>query len=136
MMVFVDSSAFLALLNRADRHHPSAAAAWEGLLSDPVDLRTSNYVVLETAATVQRRFGVAAARAFLLDLVSSVFIDWVSPELHDAGVSGVLVATRRDLSIVDCVSFELMRELGIETAFTFDAHFGEQGFECLPGAAR
>jgi predicted nucleic acid-binding protein len=43
------------------------------------------------------------------------------------------VAGQRDLSLVDFVSFELMRREGIRTAFTFDRHFAEQGFECVPG---
>jgi len=33
---------------------------------------------------------------------------------------------------VDCISFEVMRGLGITTAFTFDRHFAEMGFEVLP----
>ena len=31
-----------------------------------------------------------------------------------------------------CVSFEMMRLLGLDTAFTFDAHFADQGFRCIP----
>jgi predicted nucleic acid-binding protein len=46
--------------------------------------------------------------------------------------SALLTANRRQLSLVDCVSFEMMRRLGIKTAFTYDRHFSEQGFECLP----
>ncbi|MFB3882188.1 MAG: type II toxin-antitoxin system VapC family toxin [Armatimonadota bacterium] len=132
MSVFVDSSAFLALLNSADRHHPAAAAVWEQLLSEAADLRTSSYVVLETAATAQTRFGLESARAFLLDMAPSVLVHWVFEELHDAGVSVLIAAARRGLSLVDCVSFELMRERGIEKAFAFDPHFADQGFECLP----
>jgi predicted nucleic acid-binding protein len=30
------------------------------------------------------------------------------------------------------VSFEIMRTLGIKTAFTFDPHFKEQGFTAIP----
>ena len=36
---------------------------------------------------------------------------------------------------VDCVSFSVMRRLGVRDAFAFDAHFGEQGFTCLPALA-
>jgi len=50
-----------------------------------------------------------------------------------AGVSALLTSGREQLSLVDCVTFELMRQLGIRTAFTFDRHFEEQGFTCLPG---
>jgi uncharacterized protein len=43
----------------------------------------------------------------------------------------VLAAARRNLSLVDCVSFELMRRLGIRRVFCFDPHFAEQGFELV-----
>ena len=40
-----------------------------------------------------------------------------------------MAAGRRDLSLVDCASFEVMRRSGIRTAFAFDPHFGEFGYE-------
>ena len=42
----------------------------------------------------------------------------------------LLAEGRRKLSLVDCVSFELMRDKGRHTGFAFDAHFNEQGFDC------
>jgi predicted nucleic acid-binding protein len=52
--------------------------------------------------------------------------------MHQAAVSALLVAGKRNLSLVDCVSFEVMRQGGIRTAFTLDWHFNEQGFEIIP----
>jgi predicted nucleic acid-binding protein len=40
----------------------------------------------------------------------------------------VQAANRRSLSLVDCVSFVVMRQLAIRDAFAFDRHFEEQGF--------
>lgn len=40
-----------------------------------------------------------------------------------------LVTQRRAPSLVDFVSFEVMRERGITTAFAFDDDFRRQGFE-------
>jgi predicted nucleic acid-binding protein len=44
----------------------------------------------------------------------------------------MLTASKRNLSLVDCVSFEIMRALGIKTVFAFDPHFAEQGYRCIP----
>jgi len=44
----------------------------------------------------------------------------------------VLSVARKRVSLVDCGSFYVMRRLGIKRAFTFDRHFTEQGFECVP----
>jgi predicted nucleic acid-binding protein len=41
-------------------------------------------------------------------------------------------AARRKLSLVDCISFQTMREYGAPTAFCFDPHFREQGFDTIP----
>ena len=46
-----------------------------------------------------------------------------------AVISALLAAAKKNLSLVDCVSFELMGNLGIRTAFAFDAHFKDAGFE-------
>lgn len=47
-------------------------------------------------------------------------------------MQNVLTANRRQLSLVDCSAFETMRRLDIETVFTFDEHFREQGFNVIP----
>ena len=44
--------------------------------------------------------------------------------MHHA-VAALLAANCRQLSLVDCTSFQAMRQLGIATVFTFDAHFVE-----------
>lgn len=43
-----------------------------------------------------------------------------------------MIGTRRQLSLVDCTSFEAMQRRGLTQAFTFDAHFAERGFEVIP----
>ncbi len=46
-------------------------------------------------------------------------------------MSALLTAGRRDLSLVDCVSFDSMRRQGVPDAFAFDQDFVEQGFRLL-----
>ncbi|MCJ7583021.1 MAG: hypothetical protein MUP98_21090 [Candidatus Aminicenantes bacterium] len=47
-------------------------------------------------------------------------------------VSTHLIANRRSLSLVDCVSFEVMHRTGVRKAFAFDRHFKEYGYEIYP----
>ena len=132
MSVFVDTSAFLALLDRDDEHHEAAQDTLEELASRDENLVTNNYVLLETFALTQHRLGLKAARTFQENFFPLLDIEWVDEQSHMTGVTGVLTAARRKLSLVDCVSFDIMRRLGIREAFTFDKHFKEQGFQCLP----
>jgi predicted nucleic acid-binding protein len=132
MTVFVDTSAFYAVFDRDDANHRAAKEVWTRLLREGTPLFTSNYVLLETTALLQHRLGVVAVRSFHEDVAPLLRIEWVTAELHRAGVEAVLTAARKKLSLVDCVSFQSMRQLGIRTAFCFDAHFGEQGFATEP----
>jgi predicted nucleic acid-binding protein len=131
-MVFADTSALYVLLDRSDREHARVAAAWKDLLLKRTGLLTTNYVLLETSALLQRRIGDAAIRAFHEDVVPVLTVDWVDEHRHDAGVQAVLAAGRRHLSLVDCISFQTMRAHGLRSAFSLDSHFREQGFRLLP----
>jgi predicted nucleic acid-binding protein len=132
MRIFIDTSAIYALLDRDDIEHKKAKKIWIDLIHSDNILITSNYVLVESFALIQNRLGLEAARGFQEDIIPLVNIEWVNAETHKSGLSALLAATRRKLSLVDCVSFEIMRTLGIKTVFAFDPHFAEQGFQCIP----
>jgi uncharacterized protein len=54
-MIFVDTSALYAVLDRDDQNHPLAKSAWSSLLQADDTLIVTNYVVVETTALVQHR---------------------------------------------------------------------------------
>ena len=88
--------------------------------------------LLETVAVLQRRFGIQSVRAFHADIIPVLNVEWIDAALHRAATAALLAAGRRGLSLVDCTSFEVMRRLGLNTAFAFDADFADQGFNTLP----
>jgi predicted nucleic acid-binding protein len=130
--IFVDTTALYAALDRDDRFHPPAARAWEELLAGSDTLLTSNYIIVETVALVQRRLGMDAVRACADRLFPVLATEWITEDDHRVGLAALLAANRRDLSLVDCVSFRLMRRMRVRRAFTFDPHFAEQGFDTIP----
>lgn len=132
MSVFVDTSAVLALLNADDAKHSQVAAAWRALVGAEEGFVTSSYVLIESFALTQARLGLAAARALVSDFVPALEVVWVDETLHRAALSAWLIAGRRDLSLVDCVSFEIMRRRSMPRALTLDRHFRQQGFLPLP----
>lgn len=132
MSCFVDTSAIIAVLDRNDRNHARARSAWNELLDAREVLVSSNYVVLESSALIQSRFGMEAFRHFHEDVFPLFTLQWVDAQMHLAGVQSALTASRRELSLVDCISFEIMRRKGVQRAFAFDRHFPEQGFQCIP----
>ena len=132
MTVFVDTSALVAVLNARDQYHSQAKHLWTALIHQEETLVCTNYVLVETLALVQRRLGIEAARVLQEDITPILHIEWITDVPHLAGIAAVLVAGHRHLSLVDCVSFEVMRRMGIKTAFAYDRHFAEQGFDCIP----
>jgi uncharacterized protein len=129
---FVDTSALLAVLDADDAQHARASRAWRDLVSGGESLLTSSYVLVETVALAQARLGLEAARALDTDVMAVIQVVWVDGTLHRPAMTALLTARRRDLSLVDCVSFEAMRRAGVTRVFAFDRHFREQGFSLVP----
>ncbi|MBN1315470.1 MAG: PIN domain-containing protein [Anaerolineales bacterium] len=132
MNIYVDTSALYAILDSDDKNHQLATKAWKNLLNQETTLVAGNYVLLESFALVRHRLGLDALRTLQEVIVPILQIEWVNEELHQSGVAAQLTAASRKLSLVDCISFEIMRRNGIRRAFTFDRHFSQQGFDTIP----
>jgi len=133
MNVFVDTSGFYAVLDADDEKHDAARSVWKKILESPNRLFTSNYVLVETLALIQNRIGMECVGVFTADIQPLVNVFWVDEGTHKSAHHALLVSARRSLSLVDIVSFEVMRRLDLTHAFCFDVHFAEQGFHVLPG---
>ncbi len=132
MNIFIDTSGFIAVLDMDDASHARAAKTWTDILTSEETLVTTNYVLVETCALVQNRLGMTAIKVFQEAIVPVLRIEWIDKAVHHAAMGVMFAAVRKKLSLVDCVSFETMRLLGVATVFTLDKHFKEQGFICLP----
>jgi predicted nucleic acid-binding protein len=130
-VIFVDTSALLAFLDRDAARHADVVAAMTPALAARTGV-THNYVVVETEALVHRRHGGVAVRKLLRDVLTLIEIVWVTPELHAAAVEAHLADLRRRTSLVDHTSFVVMRERGIDGALALDRHFGPAGFSVSP----
>lgn len=126
-MIFVDTSAFYALADAGDPHHPDARRLLSALLEEEEGLFTHNYVLIETIALVQNRMGTEAALQ-VADSADAFEIEWVDRALHESALRAMKRARRRKISFVDQVSFLLMRSRGIDRAFAFDRDFRREGF--------
>jgi uncharacterized protein len=131
VICFVDTSALFAVLDRSDLNHNAARQIWEQLLANNDTLISTNYILLETSALIQTRLGLDALRTFYQDVVQILMIHWVDEATHSAAVGAVFTGARKSVSLVDCVSFEIMRRRSINKVFTFDKHFAEQKFQVV-----
>jgi len=132
--IFVDTSAFYALLDRSDKNYKAASALWPSLLDFNITLLTTNYVVSETIALLQNRIGFEAANLWYKDILGTLDVLWIDAETHERGLALWLNLGRVGLSFVDGVSFVTMHQHEIEKAFCFKPYFSDHGFTLLEPA--
>jgi uncharacterized protein len=102
--------------------------AWEVGNENADGFVTTNYVALESVSVGRRRWGLRAVTTLVEDFLPLVDLLWVGEDDHAAAVDSLLTSKRRQFSLVDCVSFAVMRRLGIREYLALDPHFAEQGF--------
>jgi predicted nucleic acid-binding protein len=130
--VFVDSSAYLALLDRTDEHHAQAAAILDHLADVRTRPFTTNILVIEAYSLVLSALGRTAAVRFLLgSMTSSTVVVRARARDEERARQILLQYDDRDFSFVDAISFAVMERLHIARAFTFDRHFAQYGFTIL-----
>jgi predicted nucleic acid-binding protein len=127
-VIFLDTSAIYAWADTADPNHERAVRRLTAILERGEELLTHNYVVVESTALLQARLGVSAAIKLARDSAAFV-IEWIDDDLHALGVRELERSKRRHLSLVDHVSFLVMRRRSVAMAFAFDPDFTAAGFQ-------
>lgn len=129
--VYLDTVGLVALWDEADQWYAAAETAFTQILSQRRQFVATSYVLLECGNTAARRAyrnDVSVLRQKLElrnELIVPTDEDWRNAwEAYDRGEAG-------QAGIVDHVSFEVMRRLGISDAFTNDSHFQAAGFTTL-----
>jgi predicted nucleic acid-binding protein len=129
-VIFVDTGPFLALYRKRDQYHAEAARLWREL--QPPFL-THNHVVDEFATGFGRLIGFREAADRVGDWYASTQLRVVPATREDEmeALQWMRKYAHQRISFTDCVSFAMMRRLRIATAFTFDRHFRDAGFQVI-----
>jgi predicted nucleic acid-binding protein len=95
---------------------------------------TTNLVVAETHALLLRRVGRESALRFLGEVLRDpLLVETSTPEMERRAVEEWLAPfSDQDFSLVDAVSFVMMKDRQIEDALTLDHHFAAAGFTMVP----
>lgn len=125
-MIFVDTSAIYALASGRDSRHREARRSFDALLRAERPLVTHSYVLSESMALLHHRLGRDVALTFAVE-ARGLEVEWVEERLHHAAVDALRDAPG-GVSLVDQVSFLVMRQRGIDEAFAFDGDFVWAGF--------
>ncbi|MHB9035368.1 MAG: type II toxin-antitoxin system VapC family toxin [Armatimonadota bacterium] len=128
MSVYIDTSAFYAIIDATDGNHQRAVSCWRNILQQGESLVTSSYVVTEIVALLHNRFGTDVVRRFVDDDLPVVDIYWADASIHDSAIRAMLTFRgKRGPSLTDCAGLEIVRLLGIQQVFAYDRHFENHG---------
>ena len=130
---FLDASGWIALLNRTESNHAEANRIWRDLGRMRVTSFVTDWVVAETgnglARTRGRELFAQSVRVFLTS--PNIRLVYVDGELLTKALGLYEARPDKGWGLVDCASFVVMREQGIQTALTSDHHFEQAGFRPL-----
>ena len=123
--VYVDTSAFIAFVDRSDTHHP----LFRQLFSQPPGIVTTTLVVAEGHAWFLRRYDRSRALQFLAMIEDLSPLAVVAVRLAEQ--SGATRVLRRfsdqDLTMTDAVGLHLMQERKLARCWSTDFHLGLTG---------
>jgi predicted nucleic acid-binding protein len=121
--LFIDTGAFYALADRADRHHATAVDCYRAH-ADSEALVTTDHVAVETWYLLRARLGRPAAMRFW-DAILSGVVSVFGVTARDFVRARRIAAEWPDqtFSLVDCTSFAVIEREGIDRAMAFDEHF-------------
>ena len=94
---------------------------------------TTEYVLVETGGLLSRRQDRPTFIALVRELESDAAIEIVpaSKSLFRAGLDLYAKRPDKEWSLVDCISFAVMKQRRLTDALTADHHFEQAGFRAL-----
>jgi uncharacterized protein len=137
--VFVDTSAFFALVDATETNHRRAKAHLKRLLRGRHSLLTTTDIFDESVTLIRYRIGHGPALTFGTELRASTWCRLVDVTTETRELAWSLFARHVDqsFSFTDCTSFATMRTMQVSEAFTFDRRdFSAAGFVAAPGPGR
>jgi len=130
--LFIDTDAFVALVDSHDAHHNEAGILNEVIEKSHTEAFTSNFTLGESITVISQNVGHPQAVAFADTLLKSniMIIDTLRHHAITA-LHRFSKAKSKNVRFTDFVNIILMEELGISTIFSFDRHYRQAGFTLL-----
>lgn len=130
---FFDTSAFIAQSQVDDKYHKQALKIAEKLEKEGAIGCTTDFVLSETLTFLRYNIGHRSALEFhqAIKTGSNLIVVYTIQEDFKQGMKIFEQYQDKDFSVVDCISFVIMRKRNITHAFTFNKQFEQAGFEII-----
>ncbi len=134
MRALVDTGALLALARAKDQHHGDAVAIAERHLAAGGRFVGTTAVLTELHSHLLYLRGAREARTIVTHLLDDPVHEWLdigADLVRDAVTRWLARFADQRFSLIDAISFEVMRRRRLTQAFAFDHDFEVAGFELL-----
>ncbi len=131
--VFMDTAAWIALLDKSDQLSTQALGIMTELACNKSQLFTTEFVLLEVANRLSS-VSMRQNSVKFIERIASAKYQTVIPTSRNAYLRGLDLYRRRpdkEWGLTDCISMTVMQDEGITIAFTSDQHFRQAGFQTL-----
>jgi predicted nucleic acid-binding protein len=137
LRIFVDTSAWIAIVDDSDKYHSEAKSYYLQRLKEKTSFLTSNDVLAETYTWlryhVSHRYAVRFHQMVTsAEKLRTLEILWVNRDMADAAWEIFERYNDQLFSFADCTSFVLARHAKVNEVFAFDDDFVTMGFVMRP----
>ena len=131
--IFVNTGPYLAHFHLKDQRHQQAIEGWQWIEKQDLILVTTNHVLDELATLLASRTDYRFAAMKIREIhESSLQIERTAQNDEAQALDFFEKYADQKISFTDCISFVVMRRLGLKKCFPFDRHFLDAGFEVSP----
>jgi len=136
-IVFIDSTAWLAILDENNINHKFAREYYEKLLDQNSKLVTNSFVIDETLSALKMNFGNDFAQKFLEIVDESVLtinikVDWISRRIRRNALNNFLKSSTANLQLRHYYINESLKRKKVDIVFSYDQNLKSFDFPVMP----
>ncbi|KAA3614174.1 MAG: PIN domain-containing protein [Calditrichaeota bacterium] len=136
-IVFIDKTAWIALLDKTNPNYEAARVYFENLLAQNARLVTNNYCVDETVSFLRSTLGNDLATKFMLIIDESVLsinlrVDWISRRIRRNALNNFLKSSNSELSLNHFFIYESIKRKRVDFIFSYDTNLKNFDFPVMP----
>ncbi|OGG28792.1 hypothetical protein A2973_01980 [Candidatus Gottesmanbacteria bacterium RIFCSPLOWO2_01_FULL_49_10] len=129
-MIVIDTSFFISLFLAKDPRASKAEEIYPTIHEEKV---VTEDILKEALTIVSQRVGKAGSIDAYRRIARDCTILPVSPDRFSAGLTRFLdPKTPKDISLIDCITTAVCRDMGIKRILSFDRHFRALGLTVYP----
>jgi predicted nucleic acid-binding protein len=137
MRVFIDSSAWYALLDTKHQNYEAAKDYFVNLLESSARLYSTITEINQAIFLIKKECGLAAALEFtkVIDeaaLTTNIHISWLTRRLRRNSLKHFFSFKEAEIELRHCIIFEEIRKKKINVIFSFDPRIKIFGVPLMP----